>query len=68
VFVARAKAFRSNIFVCSKGKTVNAKSIVSVAGLGIRAGTRILIKAEGEDEEEAVRTLISLVDSGFAGK
>ena len=45
---------------------MNAKSLLGVLSLGIVGGTTIKIIADGADEEEAVDSLIRLVESGFA--
>ncbi len=69
-FANTAKQFESKVFVrnlSSEGRSDpgNAKSIISILTLGMGQGTRIEISAEGEDEQSAVDTLISLVDAGF---
>lgn len=65
-FVKLAKEFSSNITVTSKGKTVNAKSIVLVLTLGANKGTEIEVTAEGEDEQKAVAALVELVERNFS--
>lgn len=66
-FVEQAGRFRSSVRVCRGGTQdwVNAKSIVKILILGLEQGESIEIKAEGEDEEDAVEQLIGLIDSGF---
>ena len=64
-FVKLAKQYKSAISVSSKGKTVNAKSIVLILTLGINQGTEIEISAVGEDEQEAVSALIGLIEGNF---
>ena len=46
--------------------SVNAKSLLGVLSLGIVGGTSIDIIADGSDEQEAVDSLVALVESGFA--
>ena len=41
-------------------------SLLGVLSLGIVGGTNIRIIADGSDEEEAVASLVGLVQSGFA--
>ena len=49
------------------GETVaNAKSIMSVLTLGINQGAVITIYAQGEDENQAIASLVALVESNFA--
>ena len=68
-FVNAAKGFKSKIeiFCLEEGEllSANAKSIVMLLGLGAGQGTSITICAEGEDEKEAVDTLVALIESGF---
>ena len=47
-------------------RRVNAKSLLGVLSLGIVGGTSIDIIADGSDEQEAVDSLVALVESGFA--
>jgi len=62
VFVRTATGFRSQIEVLAHGKTANAKSIISVLGLGVNRGDAIVIRAVGEDALAAVRTLAELAE------
>ena len=65
IFVQRASSFRSSIRIKAKGKIVDAKSILMTMSLGLVYGTEITIMADGVDSFEAVKTLISLIDSKF---
>ena len=65
VFVKTAKRFVSDISVVKDEREVNAKSILSILTLGVNKGAEITIKAEGEDEQRAVRALQELVESNF---
>jgi phosphocarrier protein HPr len=64
-FVRLAKQFKSNVTISSKGKTVNAKSMVSLLTLGIGKDSEIEVAADGVDEQEAVAALVSLVENDF---
>ncbi len=64
-FVKLAKQYTSAISVSSKGKTVNAKSMVLILTLGISRDTEIEISAVGEDEQEAVAALVGLIEGNF---
>jgi phosphocarrier protein HPr len=74
LFVQAAAKYKSEINVsCQDPDTkelreVNAKSILGVLTLGVFKGMEIAIKAEGEDEEAAVETLIALVKDDFGEK
>ena len=65
IFVATASRFKSDVSVEKASRKVNAKSIVSILSLGVSKGTDITITAEGPDEEEAVLTLVELIESRF---
>jgi len=65
MFVQTAKQFKSDITVSKDDMEVNAKSILSILTLGVNQGTAITIKADGEDEEEALHALQELVESNF---
>ena len=65
VFVKTAKGFVSDLSVVKDEREVNAKSILSILTLGVNKGAEITIKAEGEDEQGAVRALQELVESNF---
>ena len=65
-FIQKANEFKSSICVEKEERRVNAKSLLGVLSLGIVGGTSIKIIADGADEEQAVDSLIKLVDSGFA--
>ena len=63
--VKAANRFSSEITIAKDSQEVNAKSILGVAGLGAEMGSELFIKAEGEDENEALDYLIGLVESDF---
>ena len=65
-FIQRTNSFKSSIWVEKDDRRVNAKSLLGVLSLGIVKGTKITIIADGIDEEEAVKTLISVIESNFA--
>ncbi|MCH7563130.1 MAG: HPr family phosphocarrier protein [Gemmatimonadetes bacterium] len=64
-FVKLAGRFRSEIWVKKDDLDVNGKSIMGVLMLAAEQGTRLVIRAEGTDAEEALDALASLVDRGF---
>ncbi|MEJ2412613.1 MAG: HPr family phosphocarrier protein [Anaerolineales bacterium] len=65
VFVQTAARFNSDIEVTHGDNTVNAKSILAVLTLGAHQGSEIIIKAEGEDAEDALKALEELVNDNF---
>ena len=65
-FIQKANEFKSSIWVEKDERRVNAKRLLGVRSLGIVGGTSIDIIADGSDEQEAVDSLVALVESGFA--
>ena len=65
MFVQTAAKFSSDIDVTHGETTANAKSILGVLTLGAHKDAEIVIKAEGEDAEDALKALEQLVISNF---
>jgi phosphocarrier protein len=64
-FVRAASRFRSRVTLSRDGKTMDGKSILGILLLAASRGTRLVVAADGDDEEAAVAALVSLVDGGF---
>lgn len=62
-----AKKFKASIYLSksSSGAWVDAKSIVRVMGLKVKAGESLLIRADGPDARQALDALISLAKGEF---
>lgn len=65
VLCKEAMQFKSLITFSFKGGTANAKSVLSVLGACIKCGDEIEFVCEGEDEEEALKALVEIVESGL---
>ena len=67
-FIQKANEFKSSIWVevAQEDKRVNAKSLLGVLSLGIDKGTEIVLIADGADEDDAISTLMALIDSDFS--
>jgi phosphotransferase system HPr (HPr) family protein len=65
LLVQAAAQFQSQIRLQYAEKAANARSIVGVLKLGAGLGQTIVVHAEGEDAEEAVKTLSDLVNRKF---
>jgi len=65
MFVQAANGFKSEIKVEKKGKEVDAKSILGILSLAAEYNDEVMIKANGEDAEDAIRKLVDLVNSKF---
>ncbi|HVZ21885.1 MAG TPA: HPr family phosphocarrier protein [Vicinamibacterales bacterium] len=64
-FVNLATRFSAQIRVARDARTMDGKSIMGILLLAAARGTTITISAEGPDEDDAVRTLAHLVETGF---
>ncbi len=64
-FVVLANRFKSEIFVEKDGKEVNGKSIMGVMMLAASKGSKIKVKARGEDAHNAVQELGLLIKAKF---
>ena len=60
-FVKKAGKFKSEIQIIFEEKEINAKSIMGVMSLGIGQGKEITLRAEGEDETEAINELENFI-------
>jgi phosphotransferase system HPr (HPr) family protein len=54
LFIRKASNYKSGIWIENGERNANAKSLLGLLSLGIAGGDRIVITAEGADEEEAV--------------
>ena len=57
MLVQVASQYSSNIYLESEAKEVNAKGIMGMMGLGLDAGESVTVSVEGEDEEEAMKSI-----------
>ena len=64
-FCAVAGAFEARVTVACEGETVNGCSIMGLLTLGASQGDEVTIRAEGPQAEEAVDTLVKLVEDYF---
>jgi phosphocarrier protein len=65
VLVQAVKDFKCSIHLEKGNDKINAKSIMGILTLAAVYGTEIKISAEGEDEEQAVETIVNLFESKF---
>lgn len=63
--VALASRFGCKIEISCNNETVNAKSIMGVMMLGAIQGTDILLTVDGEDEAEAMKVIVELIENRF---
>lgn len=63
--VQTASEFKSEIRLKRDDLEVNAKSIMGVMMLAAEMGSKIFIRAEGEDENQALEVLVRLFEDKF---
>ena len=61
IFIRAAVKFPCDITVEKNGRSYNAKSIMSVLSMSASNGDELTIKASGDDEEEAVKSLVDVI-------
>ncbi|MFJ7738225.1 HPr family phosphocarrier protein [Lysinibacillus sp. NPDC097287] len=61
LFVQEANRFNADVFLEKDEKKVNAKSIMGVMSLAIAKGTEVVLSGEGNDAEQAVTSLATLI-------
>ena len=63
--VKRSAKFASEIYLVRDGFAINGKSIIGVMTLAAEQGCKLIIRADGEDEDIAVEELAAFFDEGF---
>lgn len=56
-----AGRFASAVSVSAGARTVDAKSVLGIMGLGATSGQQVTVSADGPDAEEAVAALIAIL-------
>jgi len=65
LLVKTAGEFSSDVSVAKDDMEVNAKSIMGVMMLAAEKGSTLTIRADGKDQEKAVRAIVALVERKF---
>jgi len=63
--VKLAAKYRSEITISRDGTEVNGKSIMGVMMLAAECGASIVLRAEGEDAEQAIDAIATLIANKF---
>jgi len=64
-FVRLAESFRCDLWLEKDGVEVNAKSILGVMALAAEKGSQLMIRAKGDDADDALTALGDLIAGGF---
>lgn len=65
VLAQTSMKFKSNILLEHAGQKIVAKSVLNVMGAGIKNGAEVILICDGEDEEEALKTVSAAIESGL---
>ncbi|MHB8169955.1 MAG: HPr family phosphocarrier protein [Thermincolia bacterium] len=65
LFVRVSSKFEARITVGKGDKVVDGKSLMGLLTLAAKTGEWLEIRGEGQDEQEAVNSLVALVEDGF---
>jgi phosphocarrier protein HPr len=63
--VQLVQSFKSTVWLISKGREVNAQSIMGVMMLAAGIGTPLTVRADGQDESEALNAVVDLFNRKF---
>ena len=65
ILCKEALLYKSKISFKIRTTTANAKSVLSVLGACVKGGDEIELVCEGEDEEEALKHLVYILEEGL---
>ena len=65
VLVQTAGKCRSKVEIVYGNKRIQAKSILNIMAAAIKSGSEIEVQCSGETEEEDLKTLVDLIESGL---
>ena len=65
LFVNTMAKYKSDVTIIFNGKSINAKSIMNLMAACIKQGSEIEIQCCGEQEAEALKAAVELVESGL---
>jgi phosphocarrier protein len=63
--VGVASGYGADVLLDKQGQKVNGKSIMGVMMLAASKGTVLQLSVDGEDEDEALQALVTLIDDKF---
>lgn len=65
LFVNIAAKFEADVYLGRDNHEVNGKSIMGVMMLAAEMGSKLTLTVKGQDEKEAIKALIDLIDNKF---
>lgn len=60
-----AAKYKSDVYISKNGREINGKSIMGVMMLAAEIGSDLLLKVDGEDQEQAMAALVELINNKF---
>ena len=63
--VGVANGYGADVILDKQGQRINGKSIMGVMMLAASKGTVLQLQIDGEDEEDAMHALVTLIDDKF---
>jgi phosphocarrier protein HPr len=63
--VQLVQGFQSTVWLVSRGREINAQSIMGVMMLAAGLGTPVLVRADGPDEAQALAAVLALFERKF---
>ncbi len=67
-FVNLANRFSSNVKIIKDTMEIDGKSILGILTLAASQGTAVILRVSGEDENEAIKALVDLINRKFEEK
>lgn len=65
MLVNAAKPFESEITIERNGKSVDAKRLMALMGLGVKCGETIKVTVNGSDEEQAAQAVQTFLENNL---
>lgn len=65
VLAQAAGKCKSDVVLLYGSKTIQVKSILNIMAAAIKSGTEVEIQCSGETENEDLKTLVALIESGL---
>lgn len=65
LFIKEITPFGCDVSINFNGKDINGKSIMNLMAACIKQGSEIEIKCSGDNEEECLKAVVALVESGL---
>lgn len=63
IFIQKASGYKASIWIEKDERKANAKSLLGLLSLSIGNGTKVILRADGVDETEAINDLEQYLNS-----